>query len=125
MERVLDKLDMCHLIQNFDSEEITPDMICMHSSSDFRLLGILNTCNMVRPRNECVKYGSQQPHKEQRQSGAPKYRIPKDALENLIESGFLISDIAKLLSTSQSTVNRRMRLYGLGRREFSDIQIMH
>lgn len=121
MDSVLDKLNMGYLTETFENQKITPDLVSMLSSTDFRTLGISNTCDMVRLRNECVKYGPQKLTTERNQSGAPKFVVPRNALETLIESGFQISDIAKLLSISESTVYRRMRQYKISKREFTSI----
>ena len=51
--------------------------------------------------------------------GPPKFMIPKDVLENLIDEGFAISKIVKLLSVSESTIFRRMRQYSISKNIFS------
>ena len=55
----------------------------------------------------------------QSECGPPKFMIPKDVLENLIDEGFAISKIAKLLSVSESTIFRRMRQYNISKDIFS------
>ncbi|XP_076081010.1 uncharacterized protein LOC143051900 isoform X2 [Mytilus galloprovincialis] len=55
-------------------------------------------------------------------AGAPKFIIPKEILNNLLEDGFLISDIANLLSVSERTIYRRMDEYGLKKEYFTDIE---
>ena len=42
-------------------------------------------------------------------------------MRNLVDTGFFICDIAKLLSVSESTIYRRMRIYGISKSEFSDL----
>lgn len=43
-------------------------------------------------------------------------------MNNLLEDGFLISDIANLLSVSERTIYRRMDEYGLKKEYFTDIE---
>ena len=74
---------------------------------------------MMLLRTHCVKYGCQPPTKIYQGVGAPKYDLPKNVIEDLIEDGFLIKDIALLLSSvPESTVYRRM---AIRKQEFSII----
>ena len=55
-------------------------------------------------------------------AGAPKYDLPKNVIEDLIEDGFLIKDIPLLLSVSESTVyRRRTAFYGIRKQGFTII----
>ena len=74
---------------------------------------------MVKLRSECANYGIRKPQMSQSECGPPKFMIPKDVLENLIDEGFAISKIAKLLSVSESTIFRRMRQYSISKNIFS------
>ena len=58
-------------------------------------------------------------HKGVSECGPPKFMIPKDVLENLVDEDFAISKIAKLLSVSESTIFRRMRQYSIFKNIFS------
>jgi hypothetical protein len=61
---------------------------------------------MLKLRSECANYGIRTPQ-------------TKDVLENLIDEGFAISKIVKLLSVSESTIFRRMRQYSISKNIFS------
>lgn len=91
MEGVLKKLNMQSLYPYFEGQNITPDIVCLLSSSELKLIGITQASDMMRLRTECVKFGSNVIIKDTSKSGAPKFNIPKDVLVNFIESGFLIS----------------------------------
>ncbi|KAK3108669.1 hypothetical protein FSP39_012900 [Pinctada imbricata] len=121
MLQVLRKLNLENVASKFELEKITPDIICKLSSPEFNMLGISNTRDMMKLRTECVKFASAQCGVVTDASGAPQFNIPRTVLESLIENGFIISDIAKLLSVSESTIFRRMRKYGLSKRTFCDI----
>ena len=65
----------------------------------------------------------------QRSIGRPKFDIPYDLLVQLLELGFTITAIADIISVSRSTVNRRMREYGLSASmkysNITDIELDH
>lgn len=44
-----------------------------------------------------------------------------DKLENLLEDGFFIAEIAKLLNVSERTIHRRISEFGLSKQQFSDV----
>ena len=76
---------------------------------------------MMKLRIECVKYGPCSPNRLKINNGFSMFDIPKFYLDNLLENGFKIADIANLLQVSESTIYRRMVRYGLSKREFSEI----
>ena len=82
-------------------------------------LGISTKKDMVKLRSECANYGIRKPQRSQSECGTPKFMIPKDVLKNLIDEGFAISKIAKLLSVSESTIFHRMRQYSISKNIFS------
>lgn len=49
------------------------------------------------------------------------FDTPKSVLENHIKEGFMIKEIASMLSVSESTIYRRMQTYGLSSLDFSDV----
>ncbi|CAH3188341.1 unnamed protein product, partial [Porites evermanni] len=53
--------------------------------------------------------------------GPPASDIPKSVLECYLEEDFPISEIANMMSLSESTIYRQMRLYGLSKLQFSNI----
>ena len=115
MERVLLSLHLEHFIERFNAEKISPDIVCKLSFHEFRLLGVHSNADIMNVRMRCINYGTRGEHSES------QFDIPKQKLEALLESGFKISDISKLLSVSESTVFRRMARYGLKVHEFTDI----
>lgn len=50
-----------------------------------------------------------------------RYEIGEEVLENLMELGFAVSDMSKLLSGSERTIYRRMTQYGLRSQCYTDI----
>ena len=89
---------------------------------DITCLGISNRSDIMNLRTECVTYGCFQPLKEKpERSGPLEFVISKPDMENLLSIGFQIKEIAKLLSVSECSIYRRMRKFGLSKKEFTDI----
>ena len=110
---------MEHLFEKFENEKITPDIIGSLSSYEMEYLGITCRNRMMALRTECVKYGGKHPEKITHSVGAPSYDIPKNVVEDLLADGFSTKEVAMLLSVSESTIYRRMSIYGLRKQEFS------
>lgn len=123
MHDILQKIGLHEAIDNFLNEDITPDIVGLLTESEMRLLGISSREDMMKLRTECTKYGSSKPimRKHKTACGPPMFVIPKCILKNLMDDGFLISDIAKLLSVSESTIYRRMQIYSIAKQDFSRI----
>ena len=123
MSNVLKELNIANknVLENFKREKITPDIIGKLSVYELESLGLTCRRQMMLLRTHCVKYGCQPPTKFYQGAGAPKYDLPKNVIEDLIEDGFLIKDIALLLSVSESTVYRRMAFYGIRKQGFTII----
>ncbi|KAH3820150.1 hypothetical protein DPMN_121894 [Dreissena polymorpha] len=67
-----------------------------------RSLGIIHSSDIMKLRVECLKFGGQNlPFQKQNE---PKFEISKDVLEGLIEAGFSVLDMSRLLSVSERTV---------------------
>lgn len=110
------------MIERFDAEKITPDLVGKLSLNEMKELGVQNRSDMMTLRLECMKYGSDKPQRiSQNECGAPQFDIPKCVLECYVEQDFQIEEIAKILSVSPSTVYRRMRKYGLSKMDFTVI----
>lgn len=121
MLTVLKKLGLQYAYANFERENISPDIVCLLSKHNLECLGISISTDMVRLRSECIKYGNSKPLKIGGNCGAPKFDIDKLTLDSLLDCGFLISDIGKLLQVSERTIYRRMAQFGLSKTKFSDI----
>jgi len=121
MLNVLQKLHIQEVYMNFEKEKITPDIVCKLSSGELDYLGISTRARMMKLRTECTRYGISKPNRDYPENGRPQFEIPKFVLQNLIENGFLVSDIAKLLSVSESILYRRMAQFGLSKMNFADI----
>lgn len=119
--KVLEDLNLHLFHDRFRAEKITTDIVCKLSAHEFQTLGISNTRDMMRLRNECVKYGTEKPKKVWPQCGPPMYDIPKTVLEMFLENGCTITYISNLLSVSERTIYRRMAQYGLSKMNFSEI----
>ncbi|CAC5365815.1 unnamed protein product [Mytilus coruscus] len=98
MLSVLKKVDLKHAFVHFEREKITPNIVGMLSRHELEALG-----------------------KIQGSSGPPKFDIDKSTLQNLLDNGFLISDVAKLLLVSERTIYRRMAQFDLSKRTFSEL----
>ena len=122
MSEILNKIGFSHVIDNFLREKITPNIVSKLSLSEFEALGITNRRVIMDLRVQCSVFGSHVPVKELSIcGGAPKFCIPKVVIQDLIDEGFLITEIASLLSVSERTVYRRMSDYNIRKFEFSDI----
>ncbi|VDI46146.1 Hypothetical predicted protein [Mytilus galloprovincialis] len=104
METILRKLGMETFISKFVKEKIYPGIVA----------------DMMKLRVECIK------HSNAEIVGAgtsfkKEYNISEDILEHLIEAGFSVKDMATSLSISERTLYRRMRVYGIDIRTYTDI----
>ncbi|KAK3609197.1 hypothetical protein CHS0354_003177 [Potamilus streckersoni] len=114
---VLIKVGLDEFAGNFDKQKVSPDIVCFLSAQELRQLGLSRKEEMIKLRMKCIKYGANRLQMRTIKSGPPEFVIPKCILQNLIDDDFLISDIAKLLSVSESTVYRRMRQYNITKDE--------
>lgn len=124
MDEILKKLGLGeHIIEKFEAEKITPDIVSFMSLSDFDQVGLSDRGVIMKLRVSCCTYGTFQPKKERSTGGAPKYDIPKEVLESLLFDGFYIEEISNLLSVSERTIHRRLGEFGLKARNFVEISI--
>ena len=121
MELILQKLGLQKLFSSFTTEKISPDIVCKLSVYELKCLGVVNRCDLMNLRIECSSYCCEPPRKTRLKPGPPEFQIPRLLLQNLMEIGFKVSEIANLLSVSESTVYRRMRIFGLRKLDFSII----
>ena len=125
MDTILRKLGLERLVSTFESENISPDIICKLSLYEMNCLGVTNRTDIMNLRTECVAYGCFQPLKNKSGRAGPlEFIINKPDLENLLSIGFQIKEIAKLMSVSESTIYRRMKMFGLSKNDFSEIDDM-
>ena len=122
MQEILKNHGLEHLSQRFQLEKISPDIFCQLTSHEMEELGVQNRSNMINFRICCSKYSTSQPIKVITNGGVQEFNIPKSVLENMLEIGFQISEISKILSVSERTIYRRMRVYGLSKTSFSEIE---
>ena len=118
---VLERLGLKHLIATFKSENITVDLVSKLSQENFKALGVTDHSVMMNLRITCCSYGGAQPKKNIRSVGAPKFIIPKDVLQNLIDDGCRIKDISSILCVSERTIFRRMEEYKLSTQNYTQI----
>ncbi|CAB3979267.1 tRNA (uracil-O(2)-)-methyltransferase [Paramuricea clavata] len=124
MESILRKLKLDYLIERFNIEKITPNLVGKLSLNEFKKLGVQNRNDIMVVRMECSKYGSnKQPRSRstRNECGAPMFEIPRSVLECYLEQNLKIEEISKILSVSESTIYRRMRQYHLSKMEFSTV----
>ena len=55
-------------------------------------------------------------------NGAPKFAISKLLLQNLIEEGFTVAEMSKIICVSERTLVRRLPEYSLTTSAFGDIK---
>ena len=123
MKNILQNLGLERSAPAFEAEKVSPDIVCKLSWYEMNSLGVVNRSDVMNLRRVCLNYGSYQPRKAPSTGIGPlEFLISKATLETLIETGFLIKEIAKLLSVSESTVYRRMRAFGLTKANFTDIE---
>ena len=121
MASILKRQNLSNLTEVFEKEKITPDVVPLLSASEMKQLGVSNSSDMMSLRMECSIYGKRKPRRNRLGSGAPEFNIPKSILENHLEEGFKIKEIASMLSVSESTIYRRMQSYGLSSQDFSNV----
>lgn len=121
MDSILRRQNSSNLTEVFEKEKITPDVVPLLSASETKQLGVSNSSDMMSLRMECSIHGKRKPQRNRLGSGAPEFNIPKSILENHLEEGFKIKEIASMLSVSESTNYRRMQSYRLGSQDFSDV----
>ena len=124
MSSVLKKVNLGYLEEKFQQEKITPDLVCKLSVQELESLGLTSRRDMMALRIDCATFGGEAPRKVKATCGAPSFSIPKCVLENLLGEGFTIKEISTILSVSESTIYRRMSLFGLSRSDFTDISYL-
>ena len=75
----------------FRDEKITTDIARKLSVHELQALGISNTRDMMRIRNECVKYWTVKPKRVWSHCDLPIYDIPKTKLEILKKDAPLLT----------------------------------
>ena len=121
MDTILKRLNLGSLIDKFETEHITPDLVCKLSVHEMEVLGVNSRSDMMSLRLESTKFGREAPKKLEGTCGTPIFFIPKFVLGDFLQEGFTIKEMSTILAVSESTVYRRMRQYGLSKFEFTDI----
>ena len=70
-------------------------------------------------RTECVAFGCFQPLKDKSERAITLEFV----IEHKLSIGFQIKEIAKMLSVSESTIYRRMRMFGLSKNDFPEFDM--
>ncbi|CAH3188561.1 unnamed protein product, partial [Porites lobata] len=107
------KLDFLQRIAvGLDVDELVTELI----GHAYRMLVEIDQRNLVN-------YAYQAPLNSGGQRGRPSYEISEEQLHFLLEQGFKVCDISKILGVSARTVERRMSTFGLSvSGMFSDIE---
>lgn len=121
MRHILEELGFGEYSRHFEEQDISPDIVGLLSAEEMKSLGIGNKSDMVKLRYACVSYGPRRPEQDFSRFGPKEFVVPQNVLENLLNDGFSIKEISRLLSISESTVYRRMRKFGMSKKSFSDI----
>ena len=61
MHDVLHKYEFSDIADNFEREEITPDILCLLSTEDMKTLGITITLDLMKLKIEWLKFWSNKP----------------------------------------------------------------
>ena len=93
---ILNKNCFWNLVEVFEREEITLDMVLLLSVSEMNQSDINNRSVIMNLLMECAMPGKRKPQKERLGSGAPEIDIPKSVLENHLEEGFMIKEISSI-----------------------------
>ncbi|XP_057295760.1 uncharacterized protein LOC130624204 [Hydractinia symbiolongicarpus] len=119
---ILKKLGLKHLILKFSEENITADLIPKLSLKHFESLGVTDNGVIMNLRVKFCSFGGIKPQKlKWENGGAPKFLIPEEVLQNLLNDGCLISEISNILCVSERTIYRRMEEYGLKKHNFTEM----
>ena len=70
MDTVLKRLKLEDLTEKFQTEHITPDIVCKLSVLEMEMLGINSRSDMTSLRIECTKFGGEAPKKLEGTCGA-------------------------------------------------------
>ena len=81
MQTILKKIGIEECSANFERENISPDIVHCLSKQEFSELGVFRREDMVKLRQECIKYGSASPH-VQKTYGSSEFVIPERVLHN-------------------------------------------
>ena len=82
---VSDNLGLKYLMTKFNSENITADLIPKLSTEDFKSLGLTDHGMIMNLRVRCCILGGNKPTKARNNGGAPKFILPNEVLQNLID----------------------------------------
>ena len=77
MDTVLKRLKLEGLTKKFQTEHITPDIVCKLSVHEMEILGINSRSDMMSLLIECTKFGGEAPKKLKGTCGAPIFFIPQ------------------------------------------------
>ena len=103
--------DHCYKLEGFT----------LFHATTLKELGLQSHSDIMALRIACITFDAEQPSKIASACKPPTFDIPKSVLECYLEEDFTISEIASMMSVSESTIYRRMRLYGQSKLEFYDI----
>jgi len=90
MQKILKDAGLSELVNSFEREKITPDLIPKLSKLEFQKLGLTNLQKMMELRVKCSLYCSVSDKPERCPNtfgGAPKFHIPRKVLADLINEG--------------------------------------
>lgn len=113
MESILRKLNLLEHLQKFREEKISPNIVYKLKKEDWSVIGITNSADIMRLRVECICHGQDR--------GETKYELTKDMIHALLEAGFTVKDMGKLLGVSERTLYRRMNSFDISVHAFTDI----
>ena len=93
------------------------------SKEDFNIIGLSDRQKIMELRIKCSTFRCKQPERELKsdRKGALKFKIPKAILEDLLDDGFKVFEIATLMVVSERTIYRRLKEYNIQVREFSEV----
>ena len=121
MEDILSNIGQSSLAERFIAEKITPDIVPKLSLLEFEQLGLSNRSIIMTLRSKCSTFSSEIPTKKFNTGGAPKFKIPKATLNDLLDEGFTVKEVSSLLGVSERTIYRRMQEFDIHVRDFDDI----
>lgn len=109
LELVYRELVGLEALGDLSGSQVASLELCGQALEEFRSITDINGHTGMAPEYECSFTVS---------AGRPRYDVPEDQLQFLLESKFTVPQISSLLGVSIRTVRRRMEQYNLSVRSF-------
>ena len=101
--------------EGFTKYAMSALLVSKLSKEDFNIIGLSDRQKIMELRIKCSTFGSKQPERELKsdRKDAPKFKLTKTILEDLLDGGFKVFEIAALMVVSERTIYRRLKEYNI------------